>query len=140
MVNRLVRKPTVMTGTLVLVVGMYGCNSTSTGGGGGDGNGNGNTPCTDLTYANFAAGFMTAYCTDCHSSALSGVDRQGAPDGFDYDTLEGVKAQLERIRVRAVEAVQDGDVSPMPPPTADAFPTAAELEQLAEWIDCDAPA
>ena len=134
MVNRLMREATVMMGTLVLCVGMCGCNSVPTGGGGGDGNDNANAPCTDLTYDNFAAGFMTTYCTGCHSSALTGADRQGAPEGIDYDTLDGVVAQLERIRVRAVE---DGT---MPPQAADATPTADELDQLAEWIDCGAPA
>ncbi len=134
MVNRLVRKTTMITGTLVLVVVMCGCNSTPTNGGGGDGNDNDSAPCTDLTYANFAEGFMTAYCTECHSSALMVADRQGAPEGVDFDSLAGVEAQLDRIRVRAVE---DGT---MPPSTAAATPTAGELDQLAEWIDCDAPA
>lgn len=138
MVNGLVREVAVMTGTLVLLVGMGGCNSDPTGGGGDDGNDNANAPCTDLTYENFAGspdGFMATYCTTCHSSALIGADeRQGATEGFDFDTLDGVQAQLERIRARAVV---DGT---MPPQAADATPTADELEQLAEWIDCGAPA
>ncbi len=132
------REATVMMGTLVLCVGVYGCNSTSTGGGDGDGNGNGNAPCTALTYENFAGGpdgFMTTYCTGCHSSDLTGADeRQGATEGFDFDTLDGVQARLDRIRVRAVEE------GTMPFQTAEAIPTADELDQLAEWIDCGAPA
>ncbi|MCH7701661.1 MAG: hypothetical protein IID37_08230 [Planctomycetes bacterium] len=147
MVNRLVRKATMMTGTLVLFVGMYGCNSTSTGAGTGagddDGNDNANAPCTDLTYENFVGtmdGFMATYCTTCHSSALTGAERQGATEGIDFDTMAGVVAQLNGIRERAVEAVQDGDGSPMPPQTADAFPTADEVDQLAEWIGCEAQA
>ena len=134
MVNRLVREVTLMTGTLVLCVGMCACNSDPAGGGGGAGNDNTTAPCTDLTYANFAADFMATNCTSCHSSELTGADRQEAPDGINFDTLEGVMAQLERIRVRAVE---DGT---MPPSTAEVIPTAEELDQLAEWIDCDAPA
>ena len=139
MMNRSVRRVAMMTGTLVLFVGMCGCDATPAVGGGGDdggdGNDNTNTPsCTDLTYANFAAGFMNTYCISCYSSELTGADRQGSPEGIDFDTLDAVVAQLERIRVRAVE---DGT---MPPATADAIPTTGELDQLAEWIDCDAPA
>lgn len=133
MIERIVRRAAVPASSLAVWLATAGCNSTAPGGNGGDGDDNANVPCTNLTYTNFAAGFVTAYCTHCHSSELTGIDRQGSPVGVDYDTLAGIEAQLDRIRVRAVE---EGS---MPPQTAGAFPTADELDMLAEWIDCGAP-
>jgi uncharacterized membrane protein len=68
----------------------------------------------------------------CHSSELSGADRNGAPAGLDWDDLEVVGENLDRIRVRAAET------ETMPP--SDPRPFDEERDMLAEWIDCDAPA
>ncbi|HEX3763793.1 MAG TPA: hypothetical protein VHW23_34090 [Kofleriaceae bacterium] len=43
-----------------------------------------------LTWDNFGQGFMTEFCTDCHSSTLLHSQRNGAPLYHDYDTLMGV--------------------------------------------------
>ncbi|MHC4066125.1 MAG: hypothetical protein ACYSUI_16740 [Planctomycetota bacterium] len=107
---------------------VIGC-ATGTGGGGGDG---GDADCGKLTYENFARGFFTSYCIRCHSSELSGADRNGAPAGLDWDDLEVVGENLDRIRVRAAET------ETMPP--SDPRPFDEERDMLAEWIDCDAPA
>ena len=32
-----------------------------------------------LTYDNFGAAFMDSYCLRCHSTSVTGVDREGAP-------------------------------------------------------------
>lgn len=40
-----------------------------------------------LTWDSFGHQFMTDFCTDCHSSALSHSQRNGAPLFHDYDSL-----------------------------------------------------
>jgi hypothetical protein len=67
-------------------------------GGGGDeheeeGEPSGATCPTDstLTYDTFGQSFMEQYCTGCHSSALTGAARNGAPGAHDFDTLEGIR-------------------------------------------------
>lgn len=57
----------------------------------------------------FGSSILYTTCTGCHSQALEGVDRQGAPVGKDYDTPEMVRPQSEEI----YEWVLSGT---MPPP------------------------
>ncbi len=83
------------------------------------------------TWANFAQGFFASYCTRCHSSTLTGIARNGAPDGFDWDVQATVLMYLPMIR----DAV---GVSNFMPPDAPA-PTCAERQRLVRWIDADAP-
>ncbi len=89
-----------------------------------------------LTYENFGKGFMTQYCTKCHSSELVGADRMGAPSFHDFDTLFGIKAVADHIDETTASgpaATNDG----MPPDGP--FPTLAERKQLGEWIACGMP-
>lgn len=86
---------------------------------------------TELTYENFGAPFMAEWCTRCHSSDAS--NRHGAPGGFDFETLAGVRRHPRRIFARAA-----GDNDSMPPGPND--PPAAAREKLAEWLACGAPA
>jgi uncharacterized membrane protein len=89
-----------------------------------------------LNYQNFGQGFMTAYCTRCHSSALTGASRQSAPSGLDFDTVNGVRANRDLIDLHAA-AGPDAVNSAMPPsaPT----PTDADRRRLGEWLACGAP-
>ncbi|MCP4250258.1 MAG: cytochrome c [bacterium] len=118
---------------LLFVVGCATGGGGSAGGGGEEGAGgdDGGAACTDLTYENFAAGFFDSFCTRCHSSALSGADRNGAPAGLDWDQLDVVRENLDRIRVRATE------LNTMPP--SEPRPEDDERTALAEWIGCGAP-
>ncbi|NVB80699.1 MAG: cytochrome c [Kofleriaceae bacterium] len=89
-----------------------------------------------LTYENFGKGFMTQYCTRCHSSELVGVDRHGAPSFHDFDTLFGIKAVADHVD----ETTASGPASTntgMPPDGP--FPTLEERKQLGEWIACGMP-
>ena len=84
-----------------------------------------------LGYVNFGRGFLAEYCTGCHSSLLTGEARYGAPEGVDFDTLDGAQTWLDRIVERAA-----GDDATMPP----SGPAGAEdRAMLAEWAGCGMP-
>lgn len=87
-----------------------------------------------LTYESFGMMFMTSYCTSCHSSTLTGTARNGAPEGEDYDTLDGVLAAAEHIDAHAA-AGPDATNEEMPP--SGAMPTTAEREMLGAWLACE---
>jgi len=48
-----------------------------------------------VTWQNWADGFFTTYCRACHSGSTT--DRQGAPEGLDFDTLAQVRDQADAI-------------------------------------------
>ena len=83
-----------------------------------------------ITWETFGEGFTLTWCTPCHTSHLSGDDRQGATDGVDFDTKEGALEWIDRIEARAT-----GDAPTMPPTGG---PPSGDLEALAEWIYCGA--
>lgn len=83
------------------------------------------------TFATFAAPLFQSFCTRCHSMALSGAARNGAPTGFDWDSEASVRAHLPEIR----NAI--GVLNFMPP--SDPRPSCAERQRLVRWIDADAP-
>ena len=87
---------------------------------------------SELSFANFAQGFMDSYCLGCHSSALGEGQRAGAPMQVNFDTYELVQAQADRIRFRAAE---NQDM----PPQSGAQPTNDERANIGEWINCGLP-
>ncbi len=93
---------------------------------------------SQLTYDNFGSEFFSKYCTDCHSSSLSGEARHDAPIAYNFDTVEGIREFAEHIDVEAAAGPIRVNEK-MPPKTADAWPTEAERKQLGEWLACGAP-
>lgn len=87
-----------------------------------------------LTYESFGSGFMTMYCTRCHSAALSGPARSKAPLGHDFDTLAGVLAMAEHIDTNAAGGPRAVNRT-MPP--SGSMPTDEERRQLGAWIACE---
>jgi len=87
------------------------------------------------TYAGFAAPFMAAYCTGCHSA--SARDRFGAPPGLDFDTEDEVRAHAHAIGDDAA-AGPSGENDDMPdlggPVTR--LPSHAERVMLGEYLAC----
>lgn len=84
------------------------------------------------TWDTFAMGFFADNCTRCHSSTLVGsVDRQGAPDDYNWDVEATVRLHLPEIR----NVVGVTMFMPFLPPD----PTCDERQQLVRWIDADAP-
>lgn len=65
---------------------------------------------TNLTYENWAQGFITHNCLGCHHSELSGYERFGAPEEINFDTLEKIKDWAFEIADQAT-----GDNPQMPP-------------------------
>lgn len=89
-----------------------------------------------LTWDTFGKQFMASYCTRCHSSALSGAQRQGAPNDHNFDSPEGVRDELEHVDGQAAAGP---DVMNTGMPLGDPTPTEDERRQLGEWLACGAP-
>lgn len=87
-----------------------------------------------VSYTNFVRGFMESYCVECHSSALRGAERQGAPLGHDFEELYGVLANGEHIDEWA-GAGPDAENLLMPPKGHPA-PSLEERRMLSEWFAC----
>lgn len=78
-----------------------------------------------VTWESGGESLFRSYCVSCHSS--SAVDRHGAPEYLNYDTLEGVSEARHAIR----EAALWDQV--MPP----GYPLEEEQrEVLASFLDC----
>jgi cytochrome c5 len=95
------------------------------------------TGTTTLTYDNFGKAFMEDYCTRCHSSALTGAARNGAPSDHNFDTLALIKdtepEHLDEEAAGGATRVNTG----MPP--SGAMPTEAERRKLGEWLKSGTP-
>jgi hypothetical protein len=88
-----------------------------------------------LTYDNFGKGFMTAYCTRCHSSKLTKCsDRMGAPFEHDFDTFPGIIGVANHIDEKAA-AGPDSTNATMP--LDGKKPSTAERKQLGQWLACE---
>ncbi|MCB9560780.1 MAG: hypothetical protein H6708_10275 [Kofleriaceae bacterium] len=87
-----------------------------------------------LTYENFGAPFMEAYCTRCHSSELRGADRHGAPLYHDFDSLGGIVAVANHVDWYT--AAGPDAINEIMPPDGDT-PTLDERYQLGEWLACE---
>lgn len=79
-----------------------------------------------LMWANFGEGFMVENCQACHAS--TSLDRNDAPEGVVFDTLDDVKAQVDRILARAT-----GDDPTMPPQGG---VDADDRLRLQIWLSC----
>ncbi len=91
-----------------------------------------------LTYDSFGKGFMSAYCTSCHASTLTGAARQRAPGDHNFDTLALIK-QNPLSHLDAQSAGGPKAVNTIMPPRGSRAPTEAERKQLGEWLACGAP-
>jgi len=81
-----------------------------------------------VTWETFGAGFLTENCGTCHSS--TSPDRHDAPEGVDFDTVEGAWQWGERILARALAE----DVEQMMPPMGGL--TADDQYLLEVWFTC----
>jgi cytochrome c5 len=87
----------------------------------------------DGTVPTFAQ--VTAFqrvCTNCHDSSLDGAERNGAPEGYDFDVYERAEDEAEEI----AEHVEDGS---MPPRSSGLTLTASEETALLRWSLCGTP-
>jgi len=86
---------------------------------------------TELTWSNFGKPMLSTWCVSCHGAQVSSADRQGAPEGLNFDHLEGVLPHLERIL-----ATTATDSWTMPPAGG---LSERDRDRLREWIECGAP-
>jgi len=95
-----------------------------------------NATCGDstLTYENFGRQFMEDYCTGCHSSVVTGDDRNCAPSDHNFDTLDEIVLLREHIDEQAGAGPNAVNVSM--PPSGDR-PTEAERRDLGTWLACE---
>jgi hypothetical protein len=89
-----------------------------------------------LTWNNFGQGFTDRYCTKCHATSVHGGERRGAPGDHNYDTVEGVRKDLDHLDQSAASgpAAENDFMPPYGP-----MPTQLEREQLGQWLACGAP-
>jgi hypothetical protein len=73
--------------------------------------------------------------TRCHASSRAGAQRHGAPRGYDFDTVAGVRKHLDDID-RMAAAGPDATNAIMPPNGP--RPSVAERRKLGEWLACGA--
>lgn len=92
------------------------------------------TSTSTLTYASFGRPFMEAYCTRCHSSALAGTARNGAPEAHDFDTLNGILHVVAHVDEKA--AAGPAAANGLMPPS-DPKPSLEERLRLGEWLACE---
>jgi cytochrome c5 len=71
-------------------------------------------------------------CTTCHSSELSGAERNGAPADDNWDTYEEAMEHADEI----AHEVFEGE---MPPEGSGMTLTATEEEELYLWALCGTP-
>jgi hypothetical protein len=85
-----------------------------------------------LTWESFGQPFFMDHCVGCHSSQLVGEFARGdAVEGVDFDTLDGVRKQMQRIYERSAD---DNNTMPVMDSVAD-----TERWLLGDWLACGAP-
>jgi uncharacterized membrane protein len=98
---------------------------------GGEDEGGPNVDCGSVTVPKFAEVTAFAKCTTCHSAALTGTARVGAPAGINYDNYADAKANA----TKGMDEVYEGS---MPLAGSPAL-TEAEKTQIYNWASCDTP-
>lgn len=85
---------------------------------------------TPVTFDADVEPILTARCTGCHSSALTGSERNGAPAGLNWDDYASAAAHSERIYLRC----NAGTMPPNGPKLTD-----DEISVLLAWDTQGAP-
>jgi hypothetical protein len=85
--------------------------------------------CGGYRYETSGKTFMENYCLGCHSSLLEGNERQGAPFSVNFDDLDQLRPQQDRIHSRVAAGT-------MPPTVEASTPSQEERRELLNWIEC----
>ena len=98
-------RPSVGSGTATWAIGLACLLASGCGSDGGDETAVVGDPLCDqgyvLTWKSWGEGFFATYCDACH--AADTPNRFGATEGVTFDTLDEVRDQQDRIRVRVIE-------------------------------------
>lgn len=87
---------------------------------------------TGLTYASFGQPFMASYCTSCHSTAST--NRRGAPQGIDFDTLDGIQAYAADIDLVTGMNIAGTVKNTTMPPRGLPAPVDTDRQRISCWI------
>lgn len=87
--------------------------------------------CKQVTVPKFAEITGWGKCTSCHSSALSGASRAGAPASINFDNYDDAVSDADL-------ALSELDEGAMPPAGSPKL-SAAEKDQIVNWASCDTP-
>ncbi len=87
--------------------------------------------CTQVTVPKYTDMTAWARCTNCHSSALTGAARVGAPGDINFDSYDHAVMDADR----ALSEVESGAMPPAGSPSL----SAAEKDQIVNWASCDTP-
>ena len=110
---------------LLALASWSGSNSTTT-----DTGNTTNSQCATSIVPTYAqVDFST--CTTCHASTLTGLARNLATVGVDFDTYEGAKANAARAVVRLVAGSM--------PPVGSNKPSTTVEQAIMTWSDCGTP-
>jgi uncharacterized membrane protein len=91
---------------------------------------------SSLTYENFGRAFMQSYCLRCHSAAVTGAARMGAPADHNFDEINVIRGLAEHIDLYAGAGPAATNTLM---PENDPRPTLDERMQLSTWLACTAP-
>ncbi|MCL4233334.1 MAG: hypothetical protein KJ042_02330 [Deltaproteobacteria bacterium] len=72
--------------------------------------------------------FFDAYCVRCHSEYQQGSARNGAPEGYNWDSQDEVLAAGELI----IEQLRDDGAMPPSAP----YPGKQDKDRIISWLDC----
>ena len=89
----------------------------------------GTCPATPVKFADVHA--LSTNCVACHSSTLSGAQRQGAPSGIDYDSYASASAN-------AAEGLDQISAGFMPPVGGGSISTD-DVTAFSQWVACGTP-
>lgn len=82
-----------------------------------------------VDWDNFGQAFLLHACQGCHASTT--LDRYGAPEDVNFDTVDEVWAQADEILLMAA-----GDYPTMPPRGG---VEADDRTRLVWWLECGVP-
>ncbi len=88
-------------------------------------------PDSPLDAQNFGVPFFLTHCTGCHSATIPAEDRQGSPVDVNFDSVDEILAQADRVWARSA------DQNNTMPPIDSVAPE--ERVKLGEWLACGAP-
>lgn len=92
---------------------------------GGDDDDNPSTDCADAAQQMRGAVVVMTSCTNCH--AEDAANRNGAPDGIDFDSEAKIMTRESAIRRRAITAETMPPSGPL---------SQAQQDDLAAYLDC----
>ncbi len=90
--------------------------------------GSGDEVICGVTFNEHIKPFLDNYCLRCHSSEVYDSQRNGAPEGSNFDTQQDFLDGAEDIRQRLLDT---GGMPPTPPD-----PSHIERDDVISWIDC----